>query len=703
MLQLAEELKKNPFLKLVIPFILGIIFQLNFSISWQFSLLLFLTGFGLLISLSLFSVKRFYNYIFYWGFAFNLFLFFLGSFTTSINIASLETQKKIIKSHEFIVKINEIPIIKENKLRTTVKIIAYRSEGTWKSVNCICNFYEHSNCGIEDFKVGDIMLVNSEMQEIDHPVSPYQFNYKKYLYYKSILFQLSVKPDSYIKLHLNNWNFYDILLKFRQFLLKKFDNPKMGRREKAVLSSMVLGFTGNIDPELRSSYAVAGAMHILSVSGMHIGIVYCFLMYLFFFMDKTQKLRIIRSLIIITLLWMYALILGFSPKIIRSATMFSFFAVGQSINRNRSKFNILAASTFFTLLCNPFQITELGFQLSYVAMAGIILFYKKIYELWKPATKITNNIWQLIAVSFAAQLGILPISLYYFHQFPTYFVLTNLIIMPIVGYIIYTGLALLIFSFLPFAVSTISWLLNYMLITLNWLVIHVEYLPFACIRNIYADLYIAILLSVLIYAFAGLLYNRNKVFIYIILICCLALVSLKVYRSITNDTQKLLIVHNTPKQPAISIINKHDWLLLADSATSCTVNKASENMKLNLNLKKQYPLYLSRIGRNTFICQTSIHLFAGKNLFILIMDKRIVLLNDDKLFNYKIEKPFPVDYLVIGNKMNIFINMALNYFKPAIIIVNSHLKHESYLMNEKVELSVPIIFIDEQGAYKAEL
>lgn len=704
MLSFVDDLKKAPFIKIVIPLILGITCQLHFIISLQISLILLLTALALLIFLSLSHLVGNYNYQFYWGIGFYLFLFYTGIYITACKMETIKIPGNLAGSHEFILKINDIPVVNEKTTRTTANIVAYKSNYDWKSCDYKCNLYVYHNNYSDRIGVGDKLLVDSEIREIDSPISPYQFDYKRYLYYKGILIRLSVKTNQYKKLSIKSNNFYILLLKFRQFLLSKFDNSNISRREKAVLSSLVLGFTGNLDPELKNSYAVAGVMHILSVSGMHVGIVYCFLLYLLFFMEKTQKLRVIRSVIIIIGLWIYALITGFSPPVIRSALMFTFFAIGQSVNRNYSEFNILAVSAFIILLCNPFQINDLGFQLSYSAMAGIILFYKPLYYKWNPTNFFIDKIWQLVAVSFAAQLGTLPLSLYYFHKFPTYFILANLFIVPLSGYIIYAGLALLIFSFLPYVVSIISQILNYLLTALNWMVIHIEFLPYASIQGIYIDLFQVIAISVIICALAGWLKYYNKTYIFIFLIFCLAFVSVRAYRNILYTTQKKLVVHNIPGHTAISIICKYDWFLLSDSSAIPRINKASENMQLNFNLKKQHTLSFNIIERDTAINNFIIYPFSGKNFFIILNNKRIILLNDIKILNFNCKKPLTVDYLILSNKINISINMALNYFKPSRIIINSFYRHSiKNTLNEGSKLNIPIIFIKEQGTYIAEL
>ena len=418
MISLAYEFRKTPFLKLLIPFIFGIICQLFYPLNFLTILVLIIFAFIILLIFSLTHLPGNFRFGYLWGLALYLLLFASGLYITEWHIEKSKLPVNILDADASVIEIADLPVLTSKSVKASANIIAYRFKNNWYAGNSKCNIYIAIDSSVNNFSAGDRLLINTRFRDIDGPISPYQFDFKKYFYYKGIQLQISTGSKNIIKLSRQHESIKIKILNIRSFLVNKLSCPNMDKQEKAVVSSLVLGFTGDLDPELRNSYARAGVMHILSVSGMHVGIVYCFLLYLLFFLDKTQKLKILKSVIIIIGIWFYAMVTGFSPPVIRSAAMFSFFAVGQAINRNSNGFNSLAASAFIILLINPFQITDLGFQLSYAAIAGILLFYHPVYNAWNPTHWMVDKIWALIAVSVAAQLGTLPLSLYYFHQFP---------------------------------------------------------------------------------------------------------------------------------------------------------------------------------------------------------------------------------------------------------------------------------------------
>jgi competence protein ComEC len=398
------------------------------------------------------------------------------------------------------------------------------------------------------------------------------------------------------------------------------------------------------------------------------------------------------------------MVTGFSPPVIRSAAMFSFFAVGQAINRNSNGFNSLAASAFIILLINPFQITDLGFQLSYAAIAGILLFYHPVYNAWNPTHWMVDKIWALIAVSVAAQLGTLPLSLYYFHQFPTYFIPTNLVIVPLSGLIIYAGLALLILSFWPLAFSLLSFALKYLLASLNWLVVHVEFLPGSSIQNIYLSATETLVVAAMILIIAVWIKKPLQIYVFFFLSFVLTFTTLKAVRLFSNENQKLLVIHNTRKHVAFSLINNHECLMLADSIIIKKVQSASVNMMLAYNVKKCYTLYMQQIKKDTSLCLTSIHCFFEKNLVIQIEGIRLVFLCDKRILKFSCQPKQYADYLILNENSGITINEALNYFNTPKIITGFGYKSKpvkNEFRNEKNEIS--IFFVNEQGIYKADL
>ena len=239
-----------------------------------------------------------------------------------------------------------------------------------------------------------------------------------------------------------------------------------------------------LDFEVKQAYAAAGAMHVLAVSGLHVGIIFLILNTLLAILDTSKKGRIVKAIILLISLWSYAMITGLSPSVLRAATMFSFVIMGTVLNRSSSIYNTLAASAFFILIINPNLLFEVGFQLSYVAVLGIVylqpLIYKRIYTRWW----LLDKVWAITAVSIAAQIATLPLTLFYFNQFPVYFMLSNLLVIPSAAVILILGILLFIASPIPFISESIGWVLNKFIEGLNFGIKEIEVLPNSLIEGL---------------------------------------------------------------------------------------------------------------------------------------------------------------------------------------------------------------------------
>ncbi len=273
---------------------------------------------------------------------------------------------------------------------------------------------------------------------------------------------------------------FQISYKGRQKMLEMLVSNGIAGDEFAVVSAILLGYNENLEPEFRAKYADAGALHVLCVSGLHVGIVFALIELFLTFLNRRKSTSIIRLVIILLCIWCYAFITGLSTSVQRASVMFSFLAFRQIGKYHSNPYNLLATSAFVLLLINPYIFNKIGFQLSYVAVVAIIALSNPIYSLVAIKNKFFDAIWKLLVVSYTAQVGTFPLSIYYFHQFPNYFFLTNLLIIPSVWLIIYTGIITLAVSVIwSWPAAKISFLLNLMLMALYTSVSFIDELPFS--------------------------------------------------------------------------------------------------------------------------------------------------------------------------------------------------------------------------------
>ncbi|WNW01596.1 ComEC/Rec2 family competence protein [Tenacibaculum sp. HL-MS23] len=296
--------------------------------------------------------------------------------------------------------------------------------------------------------VDDRIFLKSEFKNLADPLNPYQFNYKDYLVKQYIYQQIFIQKKDYKRLEKGTVSIYGLSAQFRNKVQTSLKKHSFSKDELSVINALLLGQRQDISKNLLESYINAGAVHILAISGLHIGIILLVLSSLFKPLERLKHGVIIKAVLIVILLWMFAFIAGLSASVVRAVTMFTFIAVGASFKKKRIVEYSLISSMFFLLLIKPLFLFDVGFQLSYLAVFGIIWVQPLLYKLWKPKIWLLDKIWSLITVSLAAQVGILPISLYYFHQFPGLFIISNILIIPFLGGILIGGILVILLALL---------------------------------------------------------------------------------------------------------------------------------------------------------------------------------------------------------------------------------------------------------------
>lgn len=300
--------------------------------------------------------------------------------------------------------------------------------------------------------VDDIILFSGSLQPVREPKNPYQFNYAYYMKTVGVYGQLQSNHAGIIVSKKGSTTLVGLSEKIRDHLIAKLKNTPLQTNERSILQALVLGQRRDIDKSLYDDYAAAGAIHILAVSGLHVGILYFILLFLFRPLTYLKYGSMVRSILIVVLLWSFSVVAGVSPSVVRAVTMFSFFTLAMAIKRPTNSFNTLFLSFFLLLLLRPNWLFHVGFQLSYLAVFAILWIQPKLYKLYRPRFYVDRLFWGIITVTISAQLGIIPLSLYYFHQFPGLFFLTNIVILPVLGILLASGLLLVLlaaFNVLP--------------------------------------------------------------------------------------------------------------------------------------------------------------------------------------------------------------------------------------------------------------
>lgn len=320
---------------------------------------------------------------------------------------------------------------------------------------------------VSKFEIGQNLWLNAKVILHKPPQNPGGFDYGSYLTSKSVFAQLYVKQSQLKITGVVDKNIWFWTAKFRNKIIQSLNNQHYSNRELAVLSALILGQQQDIAPDILRDYQFSGAIHILSVSGLHLGYVLLFIQFILRPIPKSKKGNLFRFFITFLSLWLFAIVAGFSPSVVRSAAMFSFVAAGISLKRESDIFHTLLISLLFILFFEPSFLFDVGFQLSYVCLFFILWLQPHFDQIWQPKYKFTRYLWQILTVSFAAQIGALPLSIYYFHQFPGLFFVTNLLVLPFIGLIMLLGGLVMFLGYFDFVIPILTKLSIWSVIGLN--------------------------------------------------------------------------------------------------------------------------------------------------------------------------------------------------------------------------------------------
>ena len=505
-------------MRLVVPFCLGIVFCFYhpLPLSNQISLALFSS----VLLLVLISIRFKFNHRFHLRWIFGLIViplyFLLGYTYANFRVESFSPQHYLNRSNSDSIQGYKGTIItkpekKKNGFRTIIEISFLKDERGWHSSTGKILTYITPNPN-DSLTYGDQIIFFKKPSNIPAPANFDEFDYKRYLSHHYIYDRVYLKQNQYLLVAnsspapLKTW-----ALKWRKKLIANYQKFGIEGEELAILSALTLGQKENLTPKLKAAYSSAGAMHVLAVSGLHVGIIYLVLNFLLSALNKIKNGKEVKAVFLIISIWMYALITGFSPSVIRAATMFTFMILAVSFKRKSNIYNTLFLSALCILLYEPFMILEVGFQLSYLAVIGIIYLHKHLYQLLYFRFWLWDKAWEITCVSISAQLVTAPLGILYFHQFPTYFLFSNLIVIPAAFLLVFLAIAFQTFSWVPLVNDLLGTTLNGVTKTLNYLVKQLEHLPGSLISGLDISVLETWILYLIILSFAiWLTLYKNK-------------------------------------------------------------------------------------------------------------------------------------------------------------------------------------------------
>ena len=447
------------------------------------------------------------------GFAGLIAIFIIGYLRVEIHTASNDVGHIIHLSAPipfYKVRITRYAEEKSNSWKIESSVVAIYSDEKWKERTGNVVLYFSKKDFSRPFSYGDLLVIRGSPSRVHPPSNPGEFDLRKNLYFKNVYHQYFIRTGQAKLVGHDEGNpFIAAAIRVRLWSDRQLKTYVNGEREQATASALVLGVTDGLDSDLLQAYASTGAMHVLAVSGLHVSIIYWIILLLGKPLEKLKSGKASLAVISVVLLWIYAFVTGWSPSVLRAVMMFTFVALARPWKQSTNIYNTMAASAFCLLVYDPFFVMSVGFQLSYIAVFGIVFIHPHLYVLWEPKSRVWDEVWKVTSVSIAAQVATVPISLYYFHQFPNYFLLANLLVIPASFVVLVVGLAVLPCAVVPLLASMVGFMLQWTIFIMNSIIVVIGSFPFAVVKNIYVDGSQALLLAGITLATSFCLLFRN--------------------------------------------------------------------------------------------------------------------------------------------------------------------------------------------------
>jgi competence protein ComEC len=697
--------RQVPFSRLLLPFVAGILIALYFHIP----LTPFQGTLTLLVFLSLTLISYFINfgwkYRWIYGIFISLFLVFAGIVLT----LGYQTKSKLPDNSEaeMLVRILEPLEFRTSSQRALAQVTMIFQDDVWTHVGeKVMLYFSASDSLAQSLSYGSVLAISSKLSAPPEPLNPYQFNYREYLAKKQIHRVAFVPHDSWLLVnHQSNW-LLSGAFNLRNRMLSLFQRVGIGGENLAVLSALTMGYKSLLDQETRRVFSASGAMHILAVSGLHVGILFSTLSAFLFFLGRIKRGKLVKAFILISFLWLFAIFTGLSPSVIRASLMFSLVIGGIAFSHSTNIYNTLSSSAFVILAINPMLITDVGFQLSYMAVISIVFFYPHFYKIIFIKNKWIDKIWVLICVSLAAQLGTFVLGLFYFNQFPNYFLLTNLYAIPLAFAILYLAIALIILSPIPFIAAGVGWLLDMTLSLLNFLIRFTEQIPFSTSSAISISTSQAIfLLTAIVFLALYLEYKKTK-FVLGVLVFCLIFFIEQAYKSTILMSNYETIVFGQRQSTLVGFKEGNNFVL-STSDTLDLENWDNYSFSISGYLNKKgigASKTIISIGEDISNLSAASGLVSQSNLVgqWYFFNNRSILIPLGEDYKYlDADSPFPVDMLLITNQPNIDLNRLLTLVNPTVIVVDATLPPWllKSIEDELGALGIEYHLISKQGAY----
>jgi len=679
-----------PLLRLVLPFIVGILLAIHST--WQPPVKLLIAGLLLIVGALFYlnSARNRWRLRWLYGLTVSVLMIWLGWQLTHLHDELRHANhftSRLAEQNVVIGEIYEIEPTSTGKARVNLRVENIGiPDSTLQSARGNLLAYLDSTA-LEQLNYGDRISLLTNISRIEPPKNPKAFDYARYMHFKNVHYQTFIRGGDWQLIEPANRHSLLVIadrLRDRCIAILKQHFPT--ENELAVASALILGYRGEITDEVKNAYANTGAMHVLAVSGLHVGFIYLGISFLLGLVrTKWRHWKLVKTLLEIAAIWSFAVLTGASPSVLRASTMFSFIIFGMYIQGYTNIYNTLAASAFFLLCWNPYFLMDVGFQLSYLAVLGIVYFQPKIYTLLYIKNKIGDYAWKLVAVSLAAQISTLPISLYYFHQFPMYFWLSGLVVVPVAVVILCGGFLL----FITNAIPGWSWLLGKalwgLIALVNKAIFLIQQIPGSTLKGIWIGFGTVLLLYALIMTVVIAIESRRFKWL-LAGLGFLVVIGLSNAISQWQLRQQLeLVVYNISRQSAIDFFDGRTLVSITD-ADERSLNFAAQNQRWSRHVRESEQLPMPN--------GLAVYRFGRVRMAVV-----------DGEFDSNAQEKIPVDYVLVrGNPWGTLAELLEPFECQRVIFDASNYRgNVTQWRTEAKQLGLKTVDVQKYGAFRLAL
>lgn len=686
---MEQFLRQHTFIRLLIPFIAGIIAagyipQINTCYYIIFGVVIFI--------LMLMFVKYFTRSKIF-GILTNVLFFVTGLYITSVN----KPTQPVNNQNATLVHASTVgyPKPKQKGYSVELKIHAIKQDKTWVQTEQNIMAFFCADSMSAQLKAGQQIVFNSGIKGQAGRMNPFGFDYNEYLFNNNITGTVYIKSGQWLIVNHETTGIKNIALNIRHKLIDILKKNHLTDQNLAVVSALVLGYKDELSAAVKDAYSAAGAVHVLAVSGLHVGIIFMVLNTLLGWLNKNKHTNAIKQVIILVCIWVYALITGLSPSVMRAAVMFSFVLLGNILNKKSHIYNSLAASALLLLLINPQLLYNIGFQLSYMAVVGIVFFVPYIVNWVYIKNKAGHYFWQLISVSLSAQLATTPLTFYYFKQFPTYFLLTNTFVVIAGTIILYAGLLIITVSPISIISGFLGRALNAFTLVLNNTINGISNLPKSVITNVSLSAFDSVFLYIIIISITTFFISKNAKALIICMLSIIVLQTWPLLYNFKNYNRQVFCVYSTQQNTIMHFVNGFNSILLTSDTTN---NKYTKNFYRDaLDYWHIKPTNNTTVLLNDTIMLNNF--WYNKNRWVNNNQKGLILANNTKNLQLKNNNIF-IDYVLVTEYTALKPSNILNNLNIDKIIVGGTVP-QYLITNNKLNLpsNIATHYVSTQGAY----